>query len=416
LSLSLVFAATLFLFCVPSAISAPAAARFEVPGVQTASEVLPPQLIAGPHYRVRDEVGFYGYMRNYAVDSDYGVFQVTGDFALRKLIKEIGAIAALQDVKKGQAYLSGIKNAASQPLEFGANLITEPVDTISGIPKGVATLFGNVKTSLTSQPSKGEDSKMAQVLAMSANKRELASKLGVDVYSTNKVLQKELNGLAWATSLGSLTVTAALAPVGGAAAGAVSLTRTAQQLNNLVNQYPPQRLRQINEEKLLAVGMPPDVTSGFLDHPSYTPTQTTSIVSSLETLIGTKGRDAFLRQALTAEDEESANFFMYAAETLGGYQAKVALIQDISVFGPLVFAKASNGVVMVPLPLDYAIWTERASQRVPDAMRSYKAMNPNAKKFEFWLTGTASKTAKEEASKLGIQIVENVGNRIEFTY
>ena len=119
---------------------------------------------------------------------------------------------------------------------------------------------------------------------------------------------------------------------------------------------------------------------------------------------------------MSAEDEESANFFQYAAETLRGYQAKVAPVQDISVFGPLVFAKASNGMVIVPLPLDYGIWTERASQRVPDAMRSYKAMNPYSKRYEFWMTGTASRMAKEESAKLGIQIVENVGNRIEFTY
>ncbi|MGO9018521.1 MAG: hypothetical protein ACLQVJ_09255 [Syntrophobacteraceae bacterium] len=99
-----------------------------------------------------------------------------------------------------------------------------------------------------------------------------------------------------------------------------------------------------------------------------------------------------------------------------GYQAKVAPIQDISAFGPLVFAKASNGTVIVPLPLDYAIWTESASQRVPDAIRSYKVINPNSKNYEFWLTGTASKMAKEESAKLGIQIMENVGNRIEFTY
>jgi hypothetical protein len=32
------------------------------------------------------------------------------------------------------------------------------------------------------------------------------------------------------------------------------------------------------------------------------------------------------------------------------------------------------------------------------------------------MTGTASRMAKEESAKLGIQIVENVGNRIEFTY
>jgi len=418
--LLVVFAVTLFPFSAHSASRAtsPSIATpvFEVPGVQNATEILPKELIAGPHYKVRDKVVLYGFMRNYLVDSDYGTFQVTGDLALRKLIKEIGAIAALQEIKKGQAYLEGIKNAASQPVEFGANLINDPVDTISGIPKGVSTLFQNVKTGLNTQSGKNEDGKMAQALAMSSNKRELARKLGVDVYSTNKVLQKELNGLAWATSIGSLTVSAALAPVGGPAVMAVTLTRTAQQLNDVISQYPPQRLRQINEQKLLAMGIPADVRTRFLDHPSYTPTQTTIIAGSLEALSGAKGRDAFLRYALSADSEEAANFFQYMAEILRGCQAKVSPVQDIKVFGPLVFAKTANGSVITPLPLDYAIWTERAGQRVPDAMRAYKAQNPGLKKCEFWLTGTASQTAKDEAAKNGIQFVENVGSRLDFLF
>ncbi len=409
------FAVGLVLFSFISPISAADKARFEVPAPQTASEILPRELISGPHYKVREKVAFYGYMHTYVVDSDYGVFEVTGDLALRKLIREIGAIAALQDIKKSQAYLNGIKSAASQPIEFGANMITDPVDTISGVPKGVSTLFQNVRTGLRTQSSRGEDGKMAQALAVSSNKRELAGKLGIDVYSTNKVLQKELNGLAWATSLGSLSVSAALAPVGGPAVAAVSITRTAQQLTDLVTQLTPQRLRQINEQKLQAMGIASDLSTRFLDHQSYTPTQATIIVVSLEALSGAKGRDDFLRYALSADDEESANFFRYTAEMLSGYQVKIAPVQDISVFGPLVFAKASNGTVIIPLPLDYAIWTELASERVPDAVRSFKAANPKVKKYEIWLTGTASKMVKEETAKLGVQAQWNVGSVIEFT-
>lgn len=416
LLLSIPITVMLLLYSVPMVTSATAPAKFEVPASQTASEILPRELIAGPHYKVREKVAFYGYMHNFVVDSDYGVFEVSGDLAFLKLIKEISAIAALQDVKRGDAYLSGIKKAASQPIEFGANVITDPVDTISGIPRGVATLFQNVRTGLTTKAGKNEDGKMAQALAVSSNKRELARGLGVDVYSTNKVLQKELNSLAWAASLGSLTVTAALAPVGGPAVAAVSVTRTAQQLNDLVNQYPPQKLRQINEQKLQSMGIPADVISRFLDHQSYTPTQNTIMVVSLEALNGARGREAFLRQALSAGDEESANFFMYCAEILKGYNSRVAPIQGINVFGPLTFAKASNGIVIIPLPLDVAIWTEPASQRVPDAIASYKAIDPNQKKYEFWLTGTASKMARGQAAKHGAQIVEKVGSRIELIY
>ncbi len=396
--------------------AAAGASKFEVPVAQKASAILPPQLLAGPHYRVRDQVPFYGYMHHYIVDSDYGQFRVTGDMALRKVIREIGAIASLKEVRKSEAYLNGVKKAASQPLEFGANMLTDPVDTISGIPKGVARLFGNVATGLSTKAGPGEDSKVKQALAVSSNKRELASKLGVDVYSSNNVLQEELNGVAWATAIGSLSLSAALAPIGGPAVTAVSLTRMSQQLNDLLRDYPPQRLREINQQKLESMGVSPGLASRFLDHQAYTVTHDTVIVTSLESLSGAKGRENFIQQALTAEDEESANFFMQIAETMKGYHAKVSPIRDISVYGPLVFARATSGAVLIPLPLDRAIWTERASERVPMAISAYKAANPGVKKFEVWTTGVASKMAKDQMAKLGGQITENVDNRIGFVF
>lgn len=389
-----------------------AAPKFEVPQTLSASAILPADMLSGPHYKVRDRVVTYGYMHSFVVDSDYGVFDVTGDLALRKLIREIGAIASLQEVKKGRAFVDGVKTAASKPVEFGANLITDPVDTVSGVPKGIAALFQNVKTGLTTQSDAGQDSKMAQAMTVSANKRELARNLGVDVYSRNKVLQKELNSVAWATALGSLSVSAALAPVGGAAVAAVSASRGAQQLNDLVNEYPPQRLREMNQQKMDAMSIPPDVALRFLDSQVYTPTERTAIVESLDALSGAKGREVFILQVLSAEDEESTDYFVHVAEMLKWYHTAVSPIREISVYGPMIFAHTGNGTAFIPLPLDCAMWTEKSSQRVPAAVNAYKAMNPGTKKMECWVTGTVSKMAKEEGSKIGLKAVEKVENRI----
>lgn len=71
---------------------------------------------------------------------------------------------------------------------------------------------------------------------------------------------------------------------------------------------------------------------------------------------------------------------------------------------------------MVALPLDHGFWTERASRRVPEAIAAYKAANPGAKKFEFWVTGTVSKLAKDELAKLGVQVVERVDKKVEYVY
>jgi hypothetical protein len=107
---------------------------------------------------------------------------------------------------------------------------------------------------------------------------------------------------------------------------------------------------------------------------------------------------------------------MYIAETMRGYAQKGSLIREISVYGPLVFAKAANGVALIPLPLDHGIWTERASQRVPMALSAFKAANPDVKKYDAWVTGTVSKLAKEQMRKNGIHVVERVDKQVGYIY
>ena len=409
----------LFLFAVFIAFPLPAAAppvKFELPTDDSVSNVLPPDLISSPYHRVRDKVNSYGYMHHFVVDSDFGVYDVTGDFALRKLVREIWAMASLQQYKKSDAYMQGLKRAASQPVQFGANLVTDPVDTINGIPKGVSRLFDNIKSSMSNKQNPGEDSRAAQALAMSSNKRDLASRLGVDPYSSNKELQKELNGLAWATTLGSLTVSAALAPVGGPAIAAISVTRVAQQVTDIVKEYPPARVREINQDKLLAMGIPSTLAGQFLDQPSYSPTHQTIITSSLEALGAARGREAFLQSALTADDEESANFFQNMAQLMSGYHQKVSTIQTISAYGPMIFARTDSGVVLIPFPLDHGLWTQRAAERIPPVIAEFKAANRDCKKFDAWVTGTVSKLAHDEMLKLGVQVTEKADRRIEFLY
>ena len=56
------------------AVACPAwAGGFEYPGVRQASQILPKQLLAGPHFKVRKMVVTYGYLNHWTVDSDFGV-------------------------------------------------------------------------------------------------------------------------------------------------------------------------------------------------------------------------------------------------------------------------------------------------------------------------------------------------------
>ncbi len=121
---------------------------FELPANRSAAKILPANLLTGPNHRVRDKVVSYGYMHHFTVDSDFGVFEVTGDGALRKLVKEIRAIAALKKIAQSKAFIKSVGYAAKAPVRLAKNLIDDPVDTITGIPEGIFTIFGNVGKSV----------------------------------------------------------------------------------------------------------------------------------------------------------------------------------------------------------------------------------------------------------------------------
>ena len=69
----------------------------ELPELQ-ASEILKPEFLKGPHYAVRDQVPTGSGMNQFTIDSDFGVFEADGNEMLLQRLKEIDAIARLQDL------------------------------------------------------------------------------------------------------------------------------------------------------------------------------------------------------------------------------------------------------------------------------------------------------------------------------
>ncbi len=128
---------------------------------------------------------------------------------------------------------------------------------------------------------------------------------------------------------------------------------------------------------------------------------------------GAKGRDQFVRFALKATDEDSANFVQNMAEMMRGYNETVAPIKEIKLVSGVIGARTASNKVIVPFPLDYGVWTLNAETVVTDLKAKSKQTGLQGA-AELWVTGTMSPKAKEELAKLGIGVVENVGQRIEF--
>ena len=388
---------------------APANAQtFEVPSNRQASQILPANLISGPYHKVRETVVSYGYMHHFKIDSQFGLFEATGDGALRKLVNEIYAIASLKEFKNSEAFLTAVGDAAKAPLHFGKNLITDPVDTVSGVPEGVFQIFGNIGEAITMEHDPSEDDRLEQALFVSSWKREFAAERKVDVYSSNKVLQEELNSVGWAAAIGGLAVSAATMGAGSTAVTVASNMRLADSIEDSLKEEPPSRLHIINLERLQAIGVSEELANRYLDHPHFTPRHDTVISANLAHMKNARGHAAFLESALAAKDEVGANFYMNMAQTLSGYNDTVSPIEDIRVIAGLTMARAQNGRVLIPFPLDHGVWTKRADQVIGHLTTTYRAETGFTGGFDFWVTGTVSALAQQGLAGHGLAVTENV--------
>ena len=389
-----------------------AAGPYEEPADRPVAQTLPPELATGPYHKVRDPIAADGYMMHFTVESTFGTFEVTGLGALRKLVRELHAIAELRKIKGTEAFGKQVKDSAGGSLQFVGKLISRPVDTVSGLPRGIYKGVEAGYTAATTPKAAGSDSSLQTVLMQSAKKREYAAQLGVDPYTSNSVLQKELNAVGWAAALGTWTVSIGTMPIGGTAGAVVSGTRMADAVGDYLKTEGPADLRARNDKRLAGIGISGDLVKRFLDHKSFTPRHQTIISESLAKLGSGRGREVFLESALSAEDEVDANFHMANAQILRGYHETVSPITEIRQVAGILTARARSGTVLVPFPLDYGVWRER-TDRLSDEIKAGLAAAGFNGKLDVWVMGTVSPRSKQELARKNVSVVEQVNRRIE---
>ena len=376
------------------------------------AEALSPELARGVHHHVKDPIAADGYMLHFAVDSVFGPFEVTGYGALRKLVRELHAIAALRAITASEAWGRQVVDSATSSLQFAGKLITRPADTLTGLPRGLYKGAENLATAVSTGTDPTGDGK-AQVLLLQADKkRAYAAALGVDPYTSNRALQKELNSVAWAAAVGSWTVTAATMPIGGTAGTVLTATSIGDAITDYLKVEGPSDLRRRNETRLLDLGLAADLVRRYLDHPTFSPRHETILVESLGRIGRVPGLAVFLEAALAADDEVDANLFVSMAQIMRGYHETVSPLVGVGRVAGLVVAQARSGTALIAFPLDYGAWTERADRLSDELKATYAAPGFNGA-FDLWVVGAVSPMAREQLARKGITVTEWINRRVE---
>jgi hypothetical protein len=351
-------------------------------------------------------------MNHYSMTSDYGPFTAPSDARLRRLVREIAAIAELQKIHQSDAFAKATVEAGKGVVQGAQHLIEDPVGTIGAVPEAVFSVFGRVsEATKRGGRSKYEDGVAQNLLAVSSFKRDYAKKFDVDVYSTNEVLQKELNSIAWASAAGNLTLSAASMVTGAAVLQAASGLRTLEQAKDLVNALPATELSKRNREALRQMRVPDPIANRFLENRLLSPRHQTVIVEAMKALGAVAGRSAFIQYAARADSEDAALLFQQMAELLADYHRSVAPIHRLDIYLNIPVAYTSQGSAVTLLPIDRLLWTERTSGIAAGLAQTLPKPQP-VRKVEVWLTGDVSNRAHEGLQQLGITLVEHVGQRL----
>ena len=102
-----------------------------------ASVILQPQYFQGPNFTVRNAVPTYSGSNRYTIDSDFGVFEADGNEMLMRRVAEINAIAKLEAMSQTTEFTQAAAQAAKVPLHVAQDLVSNPVSTISSVPRGI---------------------------------------------------------------------------------------------------------------------------------------------------------------------------------------------------------------------------------------------------------------------------------------
>jgi len=332
-----------------------------------ASEILKPEYLQGPHHKVREVVPTASGSNQFVIESDYGVFDAEGNEMLMRRVKEVYAIAQLSDVSRTDQFKESLVTAAKGPYNAAKNIVKDPVTSISNVPKGVMKFMGRAGESIKNVGKKKESdpadgSRFEQTIGYSKVKRKIAVDMGIDPYTTNHVLQKQLDDIAWASWAGKFSFTAATLPIGGGAGMALTATNVTDACNKVVQEKPPADLKEINRTALRGMGATPGDTQRFLSNTAFSPSQQTAFVFNLRSLEGVANRGAFVHSAAEKASNESDALFCVQTSMLLGQMhgtenplAKIAMIEDF----PVGIAK--DGTVIVALQWDYAAWTPGAA-------------------------------------------------------
>lgn len=393
----------------------PAAAggQYEEPPVISAADLLPASALSGPGFSVQPQVPTNGAMGQYTIVADASVFRGdAGTYYIESLdmlkirLSEIPAIAQLENISETGVFAKALASSAERPVADATNMVMHPMDTVTGLPSGVGELFsrvslgaGQIASSASNSFGSGQaagETAHATLTALGYDdvRRQLAKKLHVDPYSSDPILAKKLNKVAWVMFSARMTVDAAMMAVPGS-----MVISSVEYTDDLVYQTPKADLILLVQKKLKNIGLSQEEIASFISNTAIPLSLQVTAVKDLEALGNIPGRHAAAVALGNVMTEYQARFIVTSLRMLDQWSRQRSPITRIRVPGVLV-ARDQNGTVILPAPVDYLSWTQRIAGFATDPQ--LMALHNRV----LWITGKMTPLARQQLAANGWSVRE----------
>jgi hypothetical protein len=352
-----------------------AAESYESPPQIRPDQILPAAMLTSGNHRVLDEVDTKQNFLEFEVESDFGNYRPISVAMLSIRVHEIRTLAQAVDQynRNNKQLAEELRGQLTVGADSFVEILTSPISTTTQIVGQFTSNVGqtfNEFGDFVPQTPQGDKSSINiyeqfepgdPILA--SHKRNVASQLNLDLYSSNPRVQDFLDTLATARSSGQLSagiVTISLPSDGQVkvAGGSIDAAVRGAMTQNTID-----RLYRRNFERMTAAGVSEDVANNFLSHPMLSPTHKTEITEHLVFLEGIGNKDALPKAALGTTSENEAVAYVQVARTLSSYHERIEPIGELVSAGHIVLATTLSGGIVVVLPFDIIYW-DPETQRI----------------------------------------------------
>ena len=393
--------------------------EFEPVPDHTPGELLPAALASGTDFHVVDPVHGDGLMYRFVLDSRFGTFAAYGSVALALRVREVAALTQLAATSQVGIVAGGVGRGVESQVKTAAGVVTHPVSTVTGIPKGVGHLFrgysarGEEALAATKRAASasgdgahalGDDASRAQAaaqryalqyLGVTAAERAWYLRLGVSPYTDNTVLRAAVHRVAKTEAIGSFGVKFVALP----ALPGISLT---QRAVDAIYHEDPAAVRARTRKALAGYGLDADEIERWINAPLLNPARQVLLLSAAEQLAGVAGRAELFRHSLGLTSDPEVQVYLQSASLLVKAHAihpVTALVAGVR----LPAAQRADGRLAVCGAFEAVYWTEDVAKNEEQLRRSLPPQ-PQGAVRELWLVGTLSERARSALRERGWEL------------